>query len=173
MKKILMVFMLAFAMIMALPYCNDSAASAQTKVKITGNGVRLRTSPSTYTNNVYTQLNAGAVVDYISTEGDWYCVKYNGRVLYVSRDFASLSKSAAPKQAEKQYNYCVVNAKNLRLRVGPGTEYNYLVWTATGKTVHLDHGDVLTYLGETRNGFCKVKFDGKEVWVAKEFVKMK
>lgn len=60
-------------------------------VRITGNGVRLRYGPG-LGYNIYTQVNRGTRLRYLGTSGDWYCVNYNGTRLYVSRDFASLSR---------------------------------------------------------------------------------
>lgn len=67
-----------------------SSSSAYSYVKVTGNGVRLRYGPG-LGYDVYTQVNKGTKLPLYSTQGDWYCVIYGGRYLYVSRDFASLS----------------------------------------------------------------------------------
>lgn len=147
------------------------ASWAQQTVEITGNGVRLRTSPS-LSSSVYCSLNKGKRLSYNYTTSDrnWYCVTYAGRTLYVSRDFASLrGASRSTRTSARTYTMCVVHAKNLRIRTGPSTSYPYLVWNATGQTVHLNHGDALTYLGEQRNGFYKVYFDDRACWIAKQY----
>lgn len=70
---------------------NNSSNTSDTYLTITGNGVRLRTGPG-LGYDVYKQVNRGTKLRYVSTQGDWYCVLYNNYYLYVSRDFATLSR---------------------------------------------------------------------------------
>lgn len=165
MKKLLIALLLIMGALFTLP-------SNATNVKITGNGVRLRTAPS-LSAPVYTKLNKGAILTYYSTSGDWYKVGYNGTILYVSRDFASLCNTSSSGRTSSStssgHSYVVVNAKNLLVRTGPSTNYPYLVWNSTGEHVHLNYGATLTYLGSCVNGFYKVKFDGKVCWVASQY----
>lgn len=178
---ILSLLLLLTGMFFALPASGidgiSSEVQAQTRVKITGNGVRLRYGPG-QGYDIYCQLNKGATCAYYETCGDWYKVGYNGMTLYVSRDFSSLyntssgsstHSSSSSSYTSSGYPYVVVHAKNLRIRTGPSTSYPYLVWNSTGKTVHLNHGDKLIYLGEIRNGFYKIKFDGRSCWIACEY----
>ncbi len=72
-------------------YSSSSSSAHRNYVKITGNGVRLRTSPNVYDNNIYTKVNKGVKLVHLGTYGDFYAVSYNGIRLFVSRDFASLS----------------------------------------------------------------------------------
>lgn len=70
---------------------NNYNANTYNYVRVTGNGVRLRTGPG-LGYDVYKQVNRGTKLRYVSTQGDWYCVLYNNYYLYVSRDFATLSR---------------------------------------------------------------------------------
>ncbi len=149
---------------------NDTAAQAQSRVRITGNGVRLRYGPG-LNYGIYTQVNRGTTLSWVGTSGNWYAVNYGGYTLYVSADYAVPTSSGSTSSSSA--TYVVVNASNLRLRTGPSTSYPYLIWTATGKTVYLNHGDVLRYQGVTTNGFCKVIFDGRTAWVARRYVRLK
>lgn len=56
-------------------------------VVITGDAVRLRTGPG-FDYGVYTHVNRGNTIPYVSTSGDWNCVNYKGRTLYVSTQFS-------------------------------------------------------------------------------------
>ena len=182
MKNLIFKVMLIVSALFALPFIGVDASSAnaqQKYVTITGNGVRLRRGPSLNA-DIITQKNKGTrlPLNYVTSDGDWYCVTYNGQNAFVSRDFASLasgssSKSSSSSASSKSYTKCVVNAHNLRLRVGPGTNYSYLIWTDTGATIYLNHGEVLPYLGETQNGFCKVRYANTVCWVSKKYVVMK
>lgn len=175
MKRICLFILMIMAMLFVLPTSGVQgfAGEAQAQsVKITGNGVRLRYGPG-LDYGVYCKFNKGKILTYRYTDGDWYCVRYNNMDLYVSRDFASLTNVSTPRPAARSYSHVIVQAKNLRVRTGPSVNYPYLVWTATGATVHLNYGDVLTYLGEVRNGFYKVSFDGKVCWIATQYAKLR
>ena len=175
MKRFMLFFVLLVGMLFALPVTGPAemtnAAKAQ-QVEICGNGVRLRYGPG-LGYGIHCKLNKGKRLSYRYTDGDWYCVRYNGYDLFVSRDFAALrnSTSSAPRYS-RSYNYVRVHATNLRVRTGPSTSYPYLVWTATGQTIHLNHGDVLPYLGEKRNGFYKVSFDNRVCWIASKYASL-
>lgn len=158
------------------------SASAITKVKVTGNGVRLRTSPNTYENNIFTSVNKGTVLDYYDTYGDFYKVGYKGRVLFVSRDYSSLFQAADPAPASSysdvssssssnhRYSQVVVgNHNKIRMRTCPSTNCDYLIWSATGQTVYAYKGDCFDYLGEQTNGFYHILYRGVECWIASEF----
>ena len=67
--------------------------------------------------------------------------------------------------------FVVVSTTNhLRLRTGPSTKYPMLVWSSTGKPVHINKGESLTYLGNNDTpDFYNVSFDGKSVYVSKQY----
>ena len=71
--------------------------------------------------------------------------------------------------AAAQYVVCTGN--HVRLRTGPSTSYPMLVWTSTGKPVWINKGQTLTYLGDAY-GFYKVLFDGKGVYISKQFARL-
>jgi len=60
------------------------------RVKINGSHVRLRTAPS-YDSSVAGLYDYGDSFEYVSTDGEWYEVRYNGETYYVSTQFAYLS----------------------------------------------------------------------------------
>lgn len=75
----------------------------------------------------------------------------------------------ASLSAAAQYVVCTGN--HVRLRTGPSTGYPMLVWTSTGKPVWINKGQTLTYLGDA-NGFYNVLFDGKSVYISKQFARL-
>lgn len=165
MKKYLLLILLLTATLL----------SAETRVKITGNGVRLRTSPYIQNNNIYCMKNSGTTLEYSRTMGDWYEVIYQGQYLYVSRDFASLyntsSNSGSVSTRSQSYTTVVVNSgvKHLLVRTGPSTSYDYFYWVETGQPVHLSSGTYLTYLSEHVNGFYHVQYKGRSCWISDKY----
>ena len=59
---------------------------------VTGNYVRLRKGPST-TDAIITTLNNGASVSITGKTGNWYQIKYNGNVGYMSADYISIGEA--------------------------------------------------------------------------------
>lgn len=71
---------------------STSKNEAATKyVKVTGDGVRLRTGPGQEF-SIKAKVNKNERLVYVSTCGEWFCVKYKGQELYISRDFANLER---------------------------------------------------------------------------------
>lgn len=171
-----------FSLLLSLLMMVISSMSAQC-VKTTGTNVRLRYGPGLEYGVFCTIKAKGTKMTYIGKSGDnnWYQVHYKGQDLYISRDYASLcecdkasvSPSHSVRPASHQPTQCIIGANRLRLRVGPGTEYDYLVWTGTGKTVYLNKGDILPFLGTMYNGFYKVNFQGVECWVSADYSTIK
>lgn len=62
-----------------------------TYVKVTGDGVRLRTGPG-LEYEIKAKVNKNERLVYVSTHGEWFCVKYKGKELYISRDFAKIER---------------------------------------------------------------------------------
>lgn len=143
----------------------NARAQAQQQIQIMGNGVRLRLSPS-LNGKILTGKDRGFCLPYryTTSDGKWYCGTYRNKTVYVSTDYARIIYSGTYSSYTKVY----VHATNLLVRTGPGRNYPYLVWR-NGEHVRLDYGDVLTYLGETRNGFHKVLFDGKACWISAKY----
>ena len=80
----------------ALLFVASLTAAAQ-YVVATGNHVRLRTGPSTgYPMLVWNStgkpvwINKGDRLTYLGQTGNWFKVRYNGNVLYISKDYSYL-----------------------------------------------------------------------------------
>lgn len=149
------------------------------KLYVTGDAVRLRVTPD-LKGAVHTQVNKGAVLNYVSETGDWYCVNYGGRTLYVSKQFASFTPAAAPaapaaKPAPKpatnsdkntgdgtaKGRTLMVTGNGVRLRTGPGESYS--VYTKLNK------GTLLPYVSTAGEWYC-VNYGGRTLYVSKDFV---
>ncbi len=61
---------------------------------VTGNYVRMRKGPAT-TYGIITSLNKGASVSITGKTGNWYQIKYNGNVGYMSADYISIGEAPA------------------------------------------------------------------------------
>ena len=68
--------------------------------------------------------------------------------------------------------YVVSTGNHVRLRTGPSTSYPMLVWNSTGKPVWINKGQTLTYLGNDTYDFYNVLFDGKSVYISKQFARL-
>lgn len=65
------------------------AAYYPTYVYIAGNGVRLRSTPTTNTSkNIVTAVNRGTVLRCVGVSGNWWKVVWGNKHLWVSKDFA-------------------------------------------------------------------------------------
>lgn len=65
-----------------------------TALYVNGDGVRLRTGPG-LSYEVYAKVSTGQTLTYNYTSGEWYCVKYNGRNLFINKEFATTKITVA------------------------------------------------------------------------------
>lgn len=141
-----------------------SAPSTGQYVTITGNAVRLRVGPG-FGYGVYTHVNKGKTIPYVSTAGDWYCVNYGGRTLYVSNQFAyvsgssssSSSSSVSSSSSSSSGTYVVINGNGVRLRTGPGEGY--------GIYTQLNRGARIPYVSTSGDWYC-VNYNGRTLYVS-------
>lgn len=69
--------------------CSTANAYYPYYVMITGNHVRLRTTPTTSTSkNIYTMVNNRTILRCVGVRGNWWQVVWGNRYLWVSKDFA-------------------------------------------------------------------------------------
>lgn len=94
-----------------------------TVVVVDGTHVRLRTSATTATNeNILNDESGkpvypakGAVLPYVSTQGNFYKVKYNEQTVFISRDFAHLSETATAKKTATTKSKAATTAMDKKL----------------------------------------------------------
>ena len=84
-KKILITFTLTAATVLTISTISKSA----TTLKVTGDTLNIRKSPST-DSKVVAMLFKGVECEMISEEGDWYKIKYKTYTGYVSKEYVKI-----------------------------------------------------------------------------------
>ncbi len=150
----------------------DEQQQGDTYVTITGTGVRLRYGPGLnygyYTNSKGAAISPkkGEKMLLLGQAGDWYEVKYGQDVAYVFKQYAKISNG--PAVAQKS-NYVLVTGTGVRLRMGPGLNYDYLKWE-NGGARGPKKGEKLVCVGET-NDWYKVRYAKGEYYIFKQYAK--
>lgn len=167
MKKILMTLTLLVAMAVS--------AVAANYVTVTGTSVRLRMKPSmqseTLTNakgeNIHPKK--GQKLECLADAGDFYKVKYQGKVVYISKQFARIDGEVVTTKASTAtagQRYVIVDGTDVRLRLQPSLSAKTL--QRGGVNVHPKKGERIKYMGES-GSFYKVNFQGNYVYIYKDY----
>ncbi len=98
-------------------------------VKITGNKVNVRSSATTSNkNNIIGSVNSGDTFKYISHEGNWYLIDYNGYHAYVSDDYG-IEMTIDDKQVNNtnssninQITMAKITGNNVNIRLSTSTK---------------------------------------------------
>ncbi len=133
-------------------------------VTITGTGVRMRYGPGLNYGYYGTSPKKGTRLQLLGEDGDWYQVRYGQNVAYVFKQYAKLS--GAPVYTSRVQ----ITGVGVRLRMGPGLNYNYLKWkdgTARGPK----KGDILECVGESGDWY-KVRYGNGTYYVFKQYAKI-
>lgn len=104
-------------------------ASAAT---ITAENVNFRMEPS-LSSSVIMSLDKGRTVGIVEQTGDWYKATYNGYTGYINKDFI-----AEYDITYGSYGSGSINGTGVRLRTGPGLDYNILANYDTGTALTAD-----------------------------------
>lgn len=100
---------------------------------IIDSSVNFRVGPSVSHDKI-DKLEPGTKVEYISTSGSWYKIKYNNRTGYIHSKYASVNSSEKEtSQSNNSYKY--VNCSSLNLRKGAGTNYSVIKSLSKGTKV--------------------------------------
>lgn len=162
------------ALLTAIPFSLAFSATGE----IDGNAVRLRKEPSTDA-KIITLLEKGKKVEILSKENDWYKIKVNDNIGYVSGSLiknasedinvATTPKVEEPKatpittSTDETVKILAVTGSTVNLRKEPSTDAKIL-----GKVVE---GDNVISEGLTKDGkWHKVKFGDIEGYVFSEYV---
>lgn len=132
-------------------------------VTITGTGVRMRYGPGLDYGYYSTSPKKGARLPLLGQSGDWYEVKYGNDVAYVFKQYAKVVQNAAPQQKLQ------ITGTGVRLRKGPGLDYDYLKWK-DGTTRGPKKGERVVCIGETSDWY-KVKYANGEYYIFKQYAK--
>jgi len=97
----------------------------------------------------------------ISSADGWSQIVSGTVTGYINNEFAYFSHDAEAHFAEFCNQVAISNADTLRIRKGPGTEYDVLAVVNTGTEINVISSE---------NGWTKVNYIGTEAYVATEFL---
>ena len=152
-------------------------AAAADFVTVTGTNVRLRTKPSLQSETLTTSAgvnihpNKGEKLECLGEAGDFYKVKYKGKVVYISKKFAKANDapvSVTAKTEASGQRYVVVTGTGVRLRLQPSLEAKTL--QKGGVNVHPKKGERIKLMGDAGD-FYKVNYQGNYVYIHKDYAK--
>ena len=167
-----------------------AAAWAGDYVEVTGTNVRLRQSP-TLQGKIYADAKGqpvypakGAMLDLTGESGDFYQVSYNGKTLYISKQYtrvvrgsarqAAKGTPAAKRPAVKQSAAggtvpaaVIVTGKNVRLRSAASLKSPALQ-DDKGNNIHPAKGARLVCKG-AQGDFYKVVYKGLTAYISKQY----
>ena len=103
----------------------------------------------------------------LGQSGDWYEVKYGQDVAYVFKQYAKLSNGTVAQAPVT--SKILVTGNGVRLRKGPGLNYDYLKWQ-DGTIRGPKKGEKLICTGETTDWY-KVKYANSEYYLFKQYGK--
>lgn len=143
-------------------------------VTVTGTNVRLRLKPSLKSETLTTSAGVnihpkkGEKLECLGDAGDFYKVKYKGKVVYVSKQFAQTEETPAKVKpaADKSQRYVVVTGTGVRLRLQPSLNAKTL--QSGGVNVHPKKGERIKLMGDAGD-FYKVNYQGNYVYIHKDY----
>lgn len=153
------------------------SAMAADYVTVTGTNVRLRLQPSLQSETLTTSKGVnihpkkGEKLECLGQSGNFYKVRYQGKVVYISSQFAKPDQPAKPavtKPAAKGQQYVVVTGESVRLRLQPSLQAKTL--QRNGVNVHPKKGERIKLMG-SQGDFYQVNYQGNYVFIHKDFAK--
>ncbi|MGS0763256.1 N-acetylmuramoyl-L-alanine amidase [Syntrophomonas curvata] len=135
-------------------------------LKVTGNGVNLRSGPGTGF-DVVGSASQGEILTLLDVKGEWYQVKtVAGLQAYIKASFTQKTEKPVPGNntgpvpppAAASGKQVEVTSGTVFLRSGPGSSYD--------KTGSVSGGDILLVLGQEGDWYKIKKADGSSAYVA-------
>ena len=153
------------------------SALAADYVTVTGTSVRLRMQPSlqseTLTTNQGVNIHPkkGEKLECLGQSGNFYKVRYQGKVVYISTQFATPVQNTKPAAAKKStatatQQHVVVTGENVRLRLQPSLKAKCL--QRNGVNVHPKKGERIKLMGY-EGDFFKVNYQGNYVYIHMDY----
>lgn len=146
----------------------SQAAYAKTSSVTATEGVNIRSGPGT-TYPVVGGLYRGQSIAAISSDNGWTKVTFNGSTAYISSQYLTKKKTAAPaspssKPAEIMISTSGVKVTTARLnvRTGAGLGFDVVTTLAEGSTVAMT--------GKQKAGFSEISYDGAKRWVSSQYL---
>ena len=166
MKKTILAIVMMVAMALS--------AVAADYVIVTGTSVRLRMQPSlqseTLTTNKGVNIHPkkGEKLECLGQSGKFYKVRYQGKVVYISTEYATpvqTNKPTVQKSANYQ-QYVVVTGEGVRLRLQPSLKAKCL--QRNGVNVHPKKGERIKLMGY-EGDFYKINYQGNYVYIHMDY----
>lgn len=181
MRKTMMCLMLMLGMFSVSANANtllsvDEIDQTGSYVTITGTGVRMRFGPGLNygyyqnANGTARSPKKGTKLPLLGSSGDWYEVQFGQDVAYVFKQYAKVSRGTSAAAAPVRQTMIQVTGNGVRMRKGPGLNYDYLKWK-DGSTRCPKKGEKLVYVDETEDWY-KVKFANGEYYIFKQYGKV-
>ena len=151
------------------------SAVAADYVTVTGTSVRLRMQPSLQSETLTTSKGVnihpkkGEKLECLGQSGDFYKVRYQGKVVYISKQFATPNQSAKPavkKANSTSQQYVVVTGEGVRLRLQPSLKAKCL--QRNGVNVHPKKGERIKLMG-AEGEFYKINYQGNYVYIHMDY----
>lgn len=162
MKKGLGIVGLCFVLIIGALLPEGKVMAAIGTVTINTNSVNIRQGPG-LTYPLVTQTDKGDKFPYVAEEGDWIQLQLpNGKTGWIANWL--ISKSNTPpfsKISSKEYSLAFANTNKLRIRTGPGTNFQIIGY--------LNKGQKATILDGNEN-WIKISSSFGSGWVSNQFL---
>ena len=187
-KKISLMLLLIVICILLLAVSSKAA----TKVKVTGDTLNVRKSPSTSA-KVVAMLFKGVECELLGEEGDWYKIKYKTYTGYVSKEYAEIIGETNNTEETKNSETTTENKENtvdsskseeknttsdtnvdeeikvVYKKLKQDSELKLLPLIFSSNIGSLKNNDEIILLGET-NGWSYVQTDSDCGWVRTEYL---
>lgn len=132
---------------------NNVARAIEYKI-VTGNSVNVRTGPSTSYKSIM-HLNKNTKVEFISDNGSWSKIRYNGKEGYMSNQYLkSISNTNST-------DIRTITGNSVNFRKGPGTNYSVIRSFSKGTKVN--------YISKS-GSWVKVSYNGTNGYVHEKYV---
>ncbi len=166
MKKTILAIVMMVAMALS--------AVAADYVIVTGTSVRLRMQPSlqseTLTTNKGVNIHPkkGEKLECLGQSGKFYKVRYQGKVVYISTEYATPVQTNKPtvKKSANYQQYVVVTGEGVRLRLQPSLKAKCL--QRNGVNVHPKKGERIKLMGY-EGDFYKINYQGNYVYIHMDY----
>ena len=150
------------------------SAMAADYVTVTGTSVRLRLQPSLQSETLTTDKGVnihpkkGEKLECLGQSGNFYKVRYQGKVVYISTQFATPVQTEKPtaKKSVAGQQYVVVTGEGVRLRLQPSLKAKCL--QRNGVNVHPKKGERIKLMG-VEGDFYKINYQGNYVYIHTDY----
>ncbi|WP_289682985.1 SH3 domain-containing protein, partial [Romboutsia ilealis] len=98
------------------------------------------------------------------SNSNWYKVKYDGKIGYVSSEYVSINGNSNNTNKPSTTSEKGVTTANLNLREGASTSSKIIITIPKGKTIEI--------VDKSNSSWYKVKYSGKIGYVSSKYVRL-